>query len=149
VNALEQRIAERIRVEDDCWIWTRGTTREGYALLSVRNRTYVVHRLMYEILIGPIPEGLTLDHMCERPSCVNPFHCELSTMRENILRGNGPPAVNARKTHCKNEHPLSGENLYLHPDGRRECRICRRASFTRANRRRRGFFGKPTNAEVL
>ena len=128
MTPLERRIAERIVVEDhdgwDCWIWQGRKTHNGYARFSFASRDQGVYNLMYEILIGPIPEGLELDHLCKRPACVNPFHCEPVTHRENLMRGNGPTAVNARKTHCIHGHRLTAENLLPDSRGKRECRAC-------------------------
>ena len=127
MDVLEARIAEKIRVEGDCWLWQGYTLGRGeYGGISVDGTYKYVHRVMYEILIGPIPDGLTLDHLCRQTLCANPFHCEPVTLRENILRGDSPTAVNARKSHCIHGHPLSGENLYTAPDGHRYCRTCRR-----------------------
>jgi hypothetical protein len=124
---FEERIGERVKVEGDCWIWQGAKAGIGYARCRVGDKYFYVHRLMYELLIGPIPKGLTLDHLCRRRDCVNPFHCEPVTMRENVLRGNGPAAVNARKTHCVRGHSLSGSNLYIFkPTGARSCKACDR-----------------------
>lgn len=101
--------------------------------------SFQVHRLMYTNFSGPIPAGEELDHLCHTSDkscrggkgcphrhCVNPEHLEAVPGDVNILRGNGPSAINARKTHCPQEHPLSGINLYLRSDGSRECRQCMR-----------------------
>lgn len=81
--------------------------------------------MSHELHKGPIPEGLVIDHLCRNRGCVNPDHLEAVTQRENILRGEGLAAANARKTHCPKGHPYSGENLYVVPSsGRRQCRIC-------------------------
>jgi hypothetical protein len=82
---------------------------------------------MYEALVGPIPDGLFLDHTCRNRNCVNPQHLDPVTNKENILRGEGSPAKNARKTHCKNGHPLKGENLVRGSKGERVCRTCKNA----------------------
>lgn len=87
------------------------------------------HRFAYERLVGLIPEGLQLDHLCRVPYCVNPAHLEPVTSRENTMRGLNFAAVNAKKTHCLRGHLLSGDNLMTTPsyDGRL-CRTCRQLS---------------------
>ena len=86
------------------------------------------HRLAYELEIGPIPAGLEIDHLCRVRNCVNPAHLEPVTHAENIRRGTGPLAENARKTECVHGHPLEGANLYVRPgDGHRQCRACNTA----------------------
>src|SRR5882672_6137680 len=90
----------------DCWLWTGSRTRKGYGRVQWDGRTVQAHRLVYELLVGPIPVGLYLDHLCRNPRCVRPDHCEPVSNGENVLRGFGPPAVNARKTHCLRGHPL-------------------------------------------
>lgn len=109
-----------------CWLW-QGSTSDGYGLFAVGGKTNLAHRYSYAHLIGPIPEGLTLDHLCRVRACVNPAHLEPVTRGENVLRGTGCVAQNARKTHCLNGHPLDGENLLRHEikRGHRRCRICR------------------------
>lgn len=112
-----------------CWLWTASLTGNGYGYFGLeKGRMALAHRFAYEYVIGPIPEGMTLDHLCRRRTCVNPAHLEPVSMRENLLRGESPTAHNARKTHCVHGHPLSGENLYVDPRGRRQCKECRRKS---------------------
>lgn len=110
---------------DSCWEWQAGRTPEGYGAFRFNGKNRLVHRLAYEWLVGPISDGLHLDHLCRNTLCVNPRHLEPVTARTNILRGFGPSAVNARKTHCHRGHPLDGENVY-HWKDQRHCRICRR-----------------------
>lgn len=118
----------------DCWNWKRKLTHEGYGHMTVRNKTCLAHRASYEAFVGPIPHGLTIDHLCGNPSCVNPAHLEPVTMKENLARGNSFSAVNAKKTHCNSGHPLSGTNLYL-CKGRRQCRRCNAAAVARRKAR--------------
>lgn len=125
---VRERLLARVVVEPNgCWRWTGALNPGGYGRITVEGRTRPAHRIAYELLIGPIPEGLSIDHLCRTPACVNPEHMEPVPIRENILRGNNPPATNARKTHCKNGHPFAGENLVLRPDGHRECQTCAKA----------------------
>ena len=113
--------------ETDCWLWTLSTFPNGYASFSIKACRYLASRVSYTIFKGPIPAGLTIDHLCRQPRCVNPLHLEAVPMRTNTLRGIGPSARNALKTHCAKGHPLDGENLYVTPKNQRECRICGRA----------------------
>lgn len=122
-----------------CWLWIAAIDRKGYgAFGGPRDRTQVVraHRVAYELVIGPIPDGLTLDHLCRVRRCVNPEHLEPVTGRENSLRGESVAAVNARKTHCIRGHEFTPENTKIQAQGRqRACRICWREN---ARRRRAG-----------
>jgi hypothetical protein len=118
-----------------CWLWCGGIQRGGYG--KVDKPTRLAHRVAYELLVGPIPEGLQLDHLCRVRSCVNVLHLEPVTARENQLRGKSVSGINAAKTECANNHPLSGENLYIYPDGhKRACRECIRQR-TRDYRKRK------------
>ena len=120
-----------------CWLWTGPLSRHGYPT-RIKNdgRWFKPMRLSYALLIGHLPDDVILDHMCHLPGeclkgvkcehrkCVNPAHLKPSTGRANTLRGDGPAAVNSRKTHCIRGHPLSGDNLLNVKSGRRVCRTC-------------------------
>lgn len=125
------RLWTRITWESsDCWIWTGGRNAQGYGVISltaafVRYR-YPAHRVLYERLIGPIPEGLQLDHLCRVHACVRPDHLEPVTNRENTMRGNAPMAVVARTGVCPRGHSLADAfTVKSGPQvGRRNCRPC-------------------------
>lgn len=122
-----------------CIEWIGSITTAGYGVLWVDGRDQMAHRISWEIHKGPIPEGLQIDHLCRNTKCVNPDHLEPVTPGENIRRSpNAPPAVNARKTHCRAGHELSGANLdtYALSKGRRSCRTCARARWMEYYRRR-------------
>lgn len=128
------RFLEKTQLADSgCIEWTAGLNGVGYGTFyrgkksaDDNGRTYA-HRWSYEYYVGPIPEGMHLDHLCRNTKCVNPEHLEPVTCRENLLRGEGPSAVHAKKTHCPAGHPYSGDNLYVHPvKGQRICRTCGR-----------------------
>lgn len=102
-------------------------------MVSYKRRRELTHRLIYALLIGPIPRGkgkakanLELDHVvCSNPPCCNPLHLKLVTAKENNLRGNSPPALHARKTHCINGHLLPDKpNRCSKGKWRRRCIPC-------------------------
>lgn len=123
-----EKFMDRITPEPNsgCWLWMGAINESGYG----QWRGQMAHRFSYEAIIAPIPDGLTIDHLCRVRCCVNPAHLEPVTMRENVMRGFGPTADNARKTHCKNGHEFTPENTRLRVrkgHTRRECKICQRA----------------------
>lgn len=121
-----------IATPDECWEWRAGKSH-GYGnfYLGTNIRNARAHRVAYESLVGPIPDGLVLDHLCRNPGCVNPHHLEPVSDRENILRGTSPSADFARRNDCDNGHEFTPENTALGPRGSRVCRICH-AEKTRA-----------------
>ena len=124
---IEDRFWAKVNKTATCWGWTACLNSNGYGMFKVAGRTVCAHRFAYELLVGPIPEGLVTDHLCRNRSCVNPGHLEPVTNAVNVLRGVSPQAANARKAACPQRHSYSGENLYLYPDGKRACRECKRA----------------------
>lgn len=137
-----ERLAERIVVDTatGCWNWTGAVNwkRGGYGTVTLTGRkTTSAHRLTYELVVGEIPTGLDLDHLCRNRLCVNPKHLEPVTRRENLLRGQGATAINAAKTHCPQGHEYSPENTYVHPGtNNRRCRTCNAESVHRMRARR-------------
>ncbi|WP_293783590.1 HNH endonuclease signature motif containing protein [uncultured Aeromicrobium sp.] len=133
VDALD-RIAARVEINqpDDCWLWTGFINKDGYGRVGYKgDRSVPVYRAVFDLVVGPIPEGLVIDHRCHTDDlacpgasqclhrrCVNPDHLELVTAAENTLRGN-----NTRKTHCVNGHEYTPENTYK-PADRRYCVAC-------------------------
>jgi hypothetical protein len=109
---------------DGCWVFT-GATTLGYGRISRpqgATHSALAHRITYEYFVGPIPDGLELDHLCRVPLCCNPAHLQAVTSRENLLRGIHPNMVAARTGVCRNGH----SDWHVRADGRRECRECRR-----------------------
>lgn len=138
LRPIGDRLWEKVEKTETCWLWTAKKHPRGYGHIwsgGSHGRTLQAHRVAYELLKGPIPEGLTLDHLCRNTSCVNPDHLEPVTMSVNLLRGDGLPAKNARKTHCHRGHEFTAKNTYTRPNGQRQCRICKRAE----DRERRGL----------
>jgi hypothetical protein len=123
-----------------CWAWTGGRTTGGYGLVAIDSpKRHYVHRLSYTILVGPIPPGLQIDHLCRNRRCCNPRHLEPVTNHVNTLRGE-----KAQKTHCVHGHPLSGDNLIWTNNGpdrprTRKCRTCENR-WQREHYKRRGGY---------
>lgn len=120
----------QVEKTDDCWLWTGELTRDGYGRFTTGNQRVPAHRWSYERFVGPIPDGLQLDHVkargCSHRRCVRPDHLEPVTCRENLLRGDTVNAANAAKTECVNGHPFDTTNTYVAPStGERGCRTCR------------------------
>ena len=140
-GTLQERLENKIAFEptSGCWLWLGATNNNGYGQIHVSGKTRLAHRKSYEIHVGEIPDGLTLDHLCRVSLCINPAHLEPVSMRENYLRGIGP-IVNGdyyrAKTHCPQKHPYSGDNLYINSKGWRFCRACRKETDRRCRERR-------------
>jgi len=124
--------------EDDCWGWTGTLSAAGYAYLGVggrKGRNVLVHRLLYELEIGPIPENKELHHRCKNRYCVRPDHQELVTRRIHLLKGQTIAARHAAATHCPQGHPYDIFNTNFYRN-QRYCRTCQNTR-PRAQRRRR------------
>lgn len=119
-----------------CWIWQGPTYGNGYAAVSFDGRPKLGHRYVYERLVGPIPEGLVIDHLCRVRECVNPAHLEPVTDRENILRGVGMSAKWAVATHCLRGHELNDDTVSI-VQGARRCKLCDRIRSKRHRDRKR------------
>jgi hypothetical protein len=124
-RSLADRLWSRVEKTDTCWLWT-GANWNGYGQIRADNRVRLVHRVSYELLVGPIPEGFQIDHLCRVHNCVNPAHLEAVTPRTNNLRGTSAAAVAARRTHCPQNHPYDNENTHINARGHRRCRACNR-----------------------
>lgn len=104
-----------------CWPWLASLNSDGYASFWLDGRQHRAHRLAYEALVGPIPDGLLLDHLCRVRHCVNPDHLEPVTNAENTRRGLCGRLV----TECRQGHPYTAENTYIKTNGCRDCKTCR------------------------
>ncbi|MFT9670521.1 HNH endonuclease signature motif containing protein [Streptomyces rhizosphaericola] len=118
-----------------CWTWSGYRDRNGYGQFTLHGRTYPAHRYAYMQLVGPIPAGLVIDHLCRNPSCVNPAHLEPVTHAENMRRSE--PAM---RTHCIHGHEFTAANTYYRTpacDGVRQCRACNADAVARYKARKR------------
>ena len=123
VRSQELKFWSKVEKTESCWNWTAGSCH-GYGYFWFNKKMRRTHRLAYELLKGEIPKEMTLDHLCRNRACVNPEHLEVVTQKENVMRGIGITSQKAKQTHCKREHILSGDNLYITPDNRRQCKQC-------------------------
>lgn len=134
---LDARLARQFEVDPEtgCWLWTAYCDRHGYGKVTMPNGRkggvrLLAHRVVYENFVEHIPEGLTIDHLCRVPNCVNPDHMEPVTPRVNSIR------AKAAQTECKRGHAFDENNTYINPDGARVCRTCVRLRAA-ANRARK------------
>ncbi|SRR6266851_2438823 len=137
--AQAQRFWSRVKKTDTCWLWFPLARGDGYAHFYLTSKLQrVAHRVAYMELVGPIPNGLQLDHLCRVRHCVNPEHLEAVTPKVNVLRSTVGRTQRAR-THCPQGHPYLGHNIkWRH--GFRSCRICfnlQRNRYRRNYRKRR------------
>lgn len=129
---LPPRFWAKIEVIDGHWIWmgarsgAHGKPRDmQYGYFNVGGKILRAGRVAYTALVGPIPDGLELDHLCRIRPCVNPACLEPVTTRENCLRGESPASHQARQTHCKYGHEFTPGNTYNYR-GKRYCKACNR-----------------------
>lgn len=136
--STEDRFWSKVAPTGFCWEWTGARSNTGYGHFFVDGgraepKTRGAHRVAWELLIGPIPEGLVLDHLCRNRGCVNPDHLEPVTDQVNMRRGKSPNAVSASTNVCRRGHSLEDAYLAHRSDGRitRRCRTCQRERATR------------------
>jgi hypothetical protein len=126
VTILQRLLGRMVHRVDECWIYPGYCNKvTGYGNATYEGRRIEAHRATYEMLIGPVPGGLELDHLCRVRACCNPLHVEPVTHRVNLLRGESPSAHQAKQTHCLHGHELAGDNLWRDKRGRRYCIACR------------------------
>lgn len=118
MNVPLDKAGPRYAVEPDtgCWVWLGHLNEAGYPTVSIGRRTYLAHRVAYELLAGPT-NGMTLDHLCRNKACMNPAHLEPVTLVENIRR------AREVRTHCRRGHDLTG--AHINGKGARVCQECR------------------------
>lgn len=138
---FEERFWSKVNKTDTCWLWTAQITPDGYGRFQVGSRKdgtsrgALAHRVAYELVVGPIPAGLQLDHLCRVRNCVRPDHLEPVTQEENMRRG----IINDRRrgaTHCPQDHEYTVETTYWYR-GKRQCRPCAVARTREARRQKR------------
>lgn len=113
-------------IDGTCWL-SAGSIKDDYAVVYANRKRYRLHRVVYENLVGEIPKGLELDHLCRVKRCINPAHLEPVTHQINVERGNSGKN-NSAKTHCPEGHEYTTENTHIGRKGKyvmRGCRTCR------------------------
>lgn len=148
---LSEKIKIKIQLnpKNQCWEWKGEIGYGGYGRMYHKGRSRVAHRIVYELVVGEIPKGLQLDHLCRNRCCVNPKHLEPVTRYVNILRDQGAAAIHARKNYCIRGHKFDLKNTgILSPSkGRKyarrgvKYRVCRKCAVIRQNKyiRRKGI----------
>lgn len=131
LRPVKERLAEKYSVNGSgCWVWHATLHPGGYGKMYFNGKVCLAHRISYEVYVGPIPEGLCIDHLCRNRACVNPEHLEPVTHHVNNMRGHfGTTKV------CPKGHEYSGDNLVYTKYGSRNCRQCSRLSGERTRER--------------
>lgn len=120
----KEAVWDKITVTGFCWLWGGTVSDSGYGYSALNRKSRIAHRHVYELLVGPIPEGLHLDHLCRVRHCVNPDHLEPVTPKENLMRGFTHARTNSEKTHCAQGHEYSEANTY-YDKTQRSCKACK------------------------
>jgi hypothetical protein len=130
---LEQvppRYRTRLKVDDNgCWLWT-GAKSQGYGYVAIFRKATRVHRLLFELFVGPVPEGFQLHHKCEVRACCNPDHLAVLNQLDHSARH--------LSTHCARGHLLSEENVIKVNGRRRQCKRCKKASYVKKKEQKYG-----------
>ena len=122
-------LKDKILIDDGCWEWDGKKDSGGYGRVHLNGKKSQAHRVVYELLVGPIPDGLLLDHLCRNRICVRPDHLDPVTAWDNIWRSKDP-AYSATKRLCKRGHRLNRKTTIIRgTQGEyRFCRACRQAA---------------------
>ena len=137
LDYLPERFARKVLADGECWLWIAAKDPCGYGQFFWNGRPHKAHRVAYELVVGGIPAGLELDHLCRVRHCVRPSHMEAVTHRVNLLRGDTFQAKHAAKTHCHRGHAFDEANTHWMSNGARRCRHCNRIRANAANAARR------------
>lgn len=127
MNEVQLRnFIDKIEVDilEGCWDWTACKLDGSHGGFRLNGKIEYAHRVSYMYWKTTIPENMQIDHLCRNRSCVNPQHLETVAPKENILRGIGIAAINAKKTHCIHGHELIPKNTYIRKNGNRQCILC-------------------------
>ena len=139
-----ERFDAKWQSDGECWRWTAAIDKHGYGRFSMGGRMRLAHRMSYEGLVGPIPQGMDLDHLCRNRACVNPYHLEPVSRSVNLSRS-PLMARGQNKTHCPRGHMYTPENTRITTQGARACRTCERAR--NREKSRAGIYNPPTPCE--
>lgn len=124
---VDERFWNRLReTADGCWEWAEYVDEKGYGRFWDGSRTIRAHQYSYSALVGDVPAGLELDHLCRNRRCANPYHLDPVTHAVNMARSDNILLANAAKSHCLRGHEFTPENTYAKNDGGRQCRACDR-----------------------
>jgi hypothetical protein len=140
VQEYQETFWDRVERTDSCWLWAGSQTSNGYGLYWA-SQTVLAHRYAYELVGGPIPDALQIDHLCRVRHCVNPDHLEPVTQKENVRRGK-TSALRPERLVCRRGHALTPDNVDMvlqHGKRSKRCLACRRRASKEAAARRRAL----------